>query len=275
MITVNHTNQVRQICTKSKLPSADYVINPYVGCVHGCIYCYADFMKRFTNHSGEEWGSFLDVKTLPDPIVFPKTQEGTLVIGSVTDPYNRFEEEYESTKKILTALEGTGFNVEIITKSDLVLRDIELLKKIPSCKVSMSLNSLDSSFQSSTEPHAPSAERRIHALRVLRQHGIKTCLFISPIFPFLNDIKPLLLAIEGGVSEIYLENLNIRKNNSSAILDMVREHYPEQLDNFQSFLSVPHKQVDYWESLKEQLTPSLESLGIPYQWYFYHDRIKK
>ncbi len=275
MTTINYTKPVKQICTKSKLPSADYVINPYVGCVHSCIYCYADFMKRFTNHSGEEWGSFLDVKTLSDPIVLPKKQEGTLVIGSVTDPYNRFEEEYESTKKILTALEGTSFDVEIITKSDLVLRDIELLKQIPSVKVSMSLNSLDSNFQLCTEPHAPSGERRIHALRVLHHHGIKTCLFISPIFPFLHTIEPLLCAIEGSVSEIYLENLNIRKNNRNAILGMVADHYPEQLDNFQMFLSDSHKQIAYWEALKKQLTPSLEALDIPYQWYFYHDRIKK
>lgn len=118
--------------SKSKLPDADYVINPYVGCPHKCIYCYAEFMKRFSGHSGEEWGDFLDVKRCGKAIngtSFCETD--TLLFGSVTDAYNPFEKKYRITRNILEQLVTCKARIEILTKSDLVLRDIDIFKKMP------------------------------------------------------------------------------------------------------------------------------------------------
>ena len=116
--------------TRSTLPVGGYSVNPYVGCPHACRYCYASFMKRFTGHT-EPWGSFLDIKSW-EPIKNPHLYDGKrVVIGSVTDGYNPYEKYFRRTRKVLEELQGSSAEIMICTKSDLVLRDIELLKKFP------------------------------------------------------------------------------------------------------------------------------------------------
>lgn len=120
--------QVKSVMTKSSLPVGGYSVNPYVGCPHACKYCYASFMKRFTNHP-EPWGTFLDVKYWLK-IKNPQKYKGQrVVIGSVTDGYNPYEEKYGRTRDLLTQLLGSGAEILICTKSDLVLRDLDILKR--------------------------------------------------------------------------------------------------------------------------------------------------
>ena len=88
------TIEVKNLITRSKLPDADFVINPYVGCNHGCVYCYAEFMTRFTGHAGERWGEFMDVKECAKPLPLKAIAGKTVLIGSVTDPYNPLEKRY-------------------------------------------------------------------------------------------------------------------------------------------------------------------------------------
>jgi len=121
--------KTKSIIVKSNLPDGDFVINPYVGCTHGCKYCYARFMKRFTGHS-ESWGSFVDVKiNAPDliPEGTNKYREKSITISSVTDPCQLIERKYKITRKILERLIPLQPNLDLITKSDLVVRDIEEL----------------------------------------------------------------------------------------------------------------------------------------------------
>ena len=138
---------VKDLVTKSNLPASDYVINPYVGCPHGCRYCYACFMKRFTNHS-EVWGSFIDIKRCDKSISKKKLQGKSVFLSSVTDCYNPFEEKYENTRKILKQLISIDCELNISTKSQLILRDIDLLKQCKNLKVSVSVNTLDEQFKS-------------------------------------------------------------------------------------------------------------------------------
>ena len=134
--------ETKNIMTKSSLPVGGYSVNPYVGCTHACKYCYASFMKRFTGHK-EEWGTFLDVKHWPE-IKNPKKYAGQrVVIGSVTDGYNPQEEQFGNTRKLLEQLIGSDADILICTKSDLVVRDIDLLKKLGRVTVSWSINTLD------------------------------------------------------------------------------------------------------------------------------------
>lgn len=119
---------VQNVMTKSSLPVGGYSVNPYVGCPHACKYCYASFMKRFTGHT-EPWGTFLDVKNWK-PITNPHRYDGQrIVIGSVTDGYNPYEEEFRRTHHLLKELQGTDAEIMICTKSDLVLRGLDLLKQ--------------------------------------------------------------------------------------------------------------------------------------------------
>ena len=140
--------QVKSVMTKSNLPVSDYSVNPYVGCTHACQYCYASFMKRFTNHP-EPWGEFIDVKTWPE-IKHPEKYAGKeAFLCSVTDPYQPIEAKYKRTRALLEQLQGSGVSISIATKSDLVLRDLDLLRTFPNARVSFSINTLDESFRRS------------------------------------------------------------------------------------------------------------------------------
>ena len=128
-VTVIKEIETKSVMTKSSLPVGGYSVNPYVGCPHACRYCYASFMKRFTGHP-EEWGTFLDVKYWP-VIRDPHKYDGErVVIGSVTDGYHPLEEKYERTRALLEQLKNSEAKIMICTKSDLVLRDIDLLKQM-------------------------------------------------------------------------------------------------------------------------------------------------
>ena len=179
--------QVKDVITKSNLPVSDYSVNPYTGCEHACKYCYACFMKRFTNHP-EDWGEFIDVKFW-QPIKNPDKYNGKeLFIGSVTDPYQPIEEKYKRTRALLEELQGSKAILSIATKSDLVLRDLDLIKTFPNARVSWSINTLDEQFRSDMDKGV-SIERRLAAMKTFHDAGVRTTCFISPIFPQITDVK--------------------------------------------------------------------------------------
>lgn len=187
--TLIRTKEVRGIMTKSNLPVGGYSVNPYVGCTHACKYCYASFMKRFTGHK-EEWGTFLDVKHWP-AIENPKKYAGQrVVIGSVTDGYNPEEATFRRTRKLLEELKDSDAEILICTKSDLVLRDLDLLRQMKKVTVSWSINTLDETFRADMDK-AVSIERRIAAMRKVYEAGIRTVCFVSPIFPGITNFKAI------------------------------------------------------------------------------------
>jgi len=137
-------NRARTIITKSGLPDSDYVINPYVGCSHGCIYCYARFMKRFTGHS-EPWGLFVDVKVNAPELIPSSTDKyrgKSITLGSVCDPYQPAEKKYKLTRQILEKLVPLQPELCILIKSDLVLRDTDIIKQFKDCTVALSFSIL-------------------------------------------------------------------------------------------------------------------------------------
>ena len=154
---------VKSLVAPSKLPGTDFVINPYIGCPHQCVYCYAEFMKRFTNHT-EDWGDFLDIKRAEKPIDIRKLAGKRIVISSVTDPYNAFEKRYNVTRHVLKQLQNAHAAITIITKSDLILRDIDLIGRLENAEVAISLNSL--------ERYLPSPVRTARPRRVQTAFGL-------------------------------------------------------------------------------------------------------
>lgn len=134
--------QAKGIIVKTNLPGADFVINPYTGCRHSCIYCYAEFMKKYTGHD-EKWGTFIDVKiNAPDLIESKGKLAGEIIfLSSVTDPYQPIEAKYQLTRKILERLVEEDVKIDILTKSALVTRDIDILKEftfVPTVGISVS-----------------------------------------------------------------------------------------------------------------------------------------
>lgn len=270
---IKETNATSYV-SKSKLPDADYVINPYVGCPHKCIYCYAEYMKRFTGHPHEEWGNFLDVKRCSKPIDLSMFREtDTILFGSVTDAYNPFEKKYQITRGILEQLISCKARIEILTKSDLVLRDIEILKRIPNIYVGISMNTMDDVLRKDLEPYASSVERRINALKTLHEEGISTYLFMSPIFPELSDCKDVINNTHKYVEYTCFENLNLRGGYLPRVMDFIKESHADKYELFKSIYW--NKNTTYWETLKKELEEYCRELGIEYRFYFYHEKIKK
>lgn len=262
----------KSLLVRSNLPASDYVANPYGGCPHKCRYCYASFMKRFSGHS-EPWGEYLDVKEC-DSDKLPRNLRGkTVLLSSVTDPYNAFEKKYQNTQAFLKKLAVTNANVEILTKSSLVTRDIELFKVMPHIKVGISLNTLDDSFRKDMEPHASSVNRRLSALKTLHESEISTYLFISPIFPYITDTEKLCETAAPFVDEICFENLNLRGQGKAEILKYVAEKYPQYFEKYAKIYNNGDR--TYWFELENKIAAMKNRFSIPLISYFYHDKIKK
>lgn len=266
------TVKAKSILVKSNLPASDYVANPYGGCTHKCRYCYACFMKRFTGHD-EDWGTFLDVKEYESDKL-PKTLSGkTVLLSSVTDPYNPFEVKFHKSREILERLQNTEAHIEILSKSDLMVRDIGLLRQMPDLSVGISLNTLDDGFRNDMEPGAPSVQRRLKALETLHDAGIKTYLFVSPIFPYITDIRALVEAVNGHVDQICFENLNLRGAAKEEILDYIAEKYPQYLEGYKAIYRKGDQ--SYWEQLEAEFETLSGDYAVPFVNYFYHAKIKK
>jgi DNA repair photolyase len=225
---------VKGILQKSKLPEISHVINPYIGCVHGCVYCYARFMKRFTDHK-ETWGTFLDPKINGPDILKrqlnkrKKPLKEPVFISSVTDPYQPPEKKYELTRKLLKVLLEYQVPISILTKSDLIMRDVDLLKQFDNCTIGLSFCTLDDGLAKRLEPRATIPSQRHDTLRALKEQGISTYGFISPYIPRLSDIHQLTKALNGAIDGIGVEVINTRGGNWQGVEILLRRHYPERL----------------------------------------------
>ncbi len=266
------TIPVKNLIVKSNLPASDYVINPYIGCSHKCHYCYASFMKRFTGHS-EAWGSFVDIKQCSNKRL-PRNLAGkTLLLSSVTDPYQPLEKSYGATRQILQQLVGFPGKLEILTKSHLVTRDIDLFHQFPKLQIGLSLNTLNDRFRQAIEPGASSVAQRLNALKTLSESGIYTYLFISPIFPELTEIKPLIAEAAPYVKKICFENLNLRGSQIPQILSYIESEHPHLLALYQDIYL--HHNMEYWKQT-EAYIGSLKSLyPVEFVNYFYHAKKRK
>lgn len=257
--------------TKSTLPASDYVINPYVGCPHACKYCYACFMKRFTNHS-EEWGSFIDIKRCDKPISRRRLQGKSVFLSSVTDCYNPFEEKYRITRKILEQLVGIDCELTISTKSDLILRDIDLLKQCKNLKVSISVNTLDEQFRKDMD-HASSILKRLETLQALHENRIYTVLFMSPMFPGITDFREIIEKSRDYTDEYWFENLNLRGSYKQNILDYIKSSYPRLTPLYEEIYK--NKNMKYWHDLAVEIEEYCDAHRVKHVNYFYHEKLVK
>ena len=261
--------QVKDYLTKSNLPASDYVINPYVGCPHGCKYCYASFMKRFTGHK-EEWGTFVDIKRCDKKINTKKLENKTVFLSSVTDCYNKFEEKYKITRKILKELINVNCNLNISTKSKLILRDLDLLKQMKNLMVSMSINTLDENFKEYMD-NSRSIKERLNTLRTLHENGIYTVLFMSPIFPYITNFKDIIEISKEYIDEYWFENLNLRGEYKTKILLYIQEKYPKLINEYNDIYIKGNKK--YWNDLSKEIKDYCEINNVKYINYIYHEEL--
>ena len=259
--------QCKTLMTKSKIPSLDYTINPYLGCEHACRYCYATFMARFSDIK-DPWGSFVGFKENAPEVLrreIPRRAPGVVSFGSVCDAYQPVEERLEITRSCLEAFIGAdGFDVGVVTKSDLVGRDVDVLSKLPDARVGFSFTTLRRELAGAVEPHAPSPSRRLAAMRELSREGVPVWGFLAPVLPAIGDsegdIAEVFMAMEqAGASRVLVDAMNPYPKVRSSMRSLVAGSFPDRLEEYQAVL---RDHGGYLFGLSEQVAAAARSVDI-------------
>ncbi len=201
---------VKEVQAKSILSASKvypYVINAYTGCQHNCSYCYARFMRRFTHHK-EPWGQFVDVKINAAELLrkeIVKKRSDFVWVSGVCDPYQPLEGKYKLTRQCLEILAEHDWPVVVQTRSALVLRDLDILKKGRHFEVGFSITTGDDAIRKLFEPSAPPIPRRLQALQELHAAGIHTYVMIAPMLPGSEQLAEMLA---GKVDYVRLDRMN-------------------------------------------------------------------
>ena len=259
----------RSILTKSRLPESDYCINPYVGCTHACAYCYARFMRRFTGHANDIWGKFVDVKVNTGDCLKKQLKSnnvhGSVLIGSVCDAYQPVEKKYMLTRDVVRQLIDKKISFSILTKSDLVLRDMDLLHKgREHCSVGISLSMLDDKIRKIFEPLASPVANRLNALKRLHDVGIHTYLFIGPILPEITDLHAIADVASIDADEIWGEALNLKCGNHA---DLVKAYTDAGLSGIWENHA---RDPEYWRTVEIKLEEICRNTGKKLVGFFRH-----
>ena len=267
--------QVKEITVKSCLTSSklsDYVINPYLGCAHGCVYCYATFMRRF-HDIAEPWGSFVHVKINSPELLareLTRAKAGRIWLSSVTDAYLPLEAEYRLTRRILEVLAASPrtaeFPLEILTKSALVRRDFDLLRALKG-DLGCSINTLDDSAARTIEPLAAPPSERVATLRAAHDAGISTYAFLSPVLPGITDLAQIFKEVRF-CREVWVELLNTKPAVMSRVWPLLRKHYPALMPAMREYVNAP---VRYYEQTKTLVGRVALEYGVSVREVVRHD----
>lgn len=197
---------------RSNLPGMDFALNPYVGCEHDCVYCFApDMLHRDPVKWGKEVGVRSNLPTLLAKEI--RNKRGVIGIGTVTDPYQQLEKSCLLTRKCLMEIVRHDNPISILTKSDLVVRDIELITATKRPEVGITITSVDDRISQAFEPGAPFPPRRLEALRQLSEAGLNTYAMVGPVLPMLSDsdLKDLVGAIaKTGTKRLMVDRMRYR-----------------------------------------------------------------
>ncbi|MDH7600996.1 MAG: radical SAM protein [Armatimonadota bacterium] len=256
----------------SKSGVGDYSVNCYVGCMHGCIYCYARFMRKFTNHT-EPWGKFLDVK-INAPVVLAnevrRKKRGYVFLSSVCDGWQPIEMRYKLTRQCVKILVEAGFHASLLTKSKLVRRDFDILQGFSNCDVGCTLTTADESLRFKIEPGASPTWERICVLEEACERGIKAWAFLGPFLPELTDTDESLDRLIGAIASLPLEHicadkLNMRPGVWGSIVRFLSRYDPTLIPRYEKLFFDEEALEQYRQALANRLRAVASSHGIEYK----------
>jgi len=207
--------------SKSNLPGLNYSLNPYRGCQHNCAYCYVPNVLRIPR---EIWGSFVDIKTnIPNKLSkeLKNKKRGVVGISTVTDPYQPIERKYKLTRYCLEQLLIHDFPICIQTKSDLIIRDIDLISKFSNAEVMVSIGTINDSERKILEPNSSSIKNRLNVLKNFSDTNVKKTVFFGPIYPsikkdHISEIIDTFKRYEA--DEIMIDKLNLKPGIKDVII---------------------------------------------------------
>jgi len=261
--------ECKSVLNKSAL--ADYCINPYIGCQHACKYCYAEsYTRRFSRHM-ETWGDFVDVKVNAPAVLAREVKrkpKGTVYISSLTDAYQPLERKYELTRKLLEILLQHQFPISIQTKSALVLRDLDLIRKFHEREVGFTITTLNDNIRASFEPTSSSVKEKLQAIKELKENGVQTFVFFGPILPYLSDqnIEQYFHQIaSAGVDYIYVDKLNLKPGLWDKLERHLQKDFPQLHEKWKTILL---GKKDYYAKLKVQISSMCKRLELECKFCF-------
>lgn len=207
--------RVRSAISKSKLPDIDYALNPYIGCEHSCVYCYGPDLCRRYQDVALNWGSKVLIKSNIVNVVrdeVKRLKKGVVGISTITDPYQPIEGRLGITREVIKILLNHGFKVSIQTKSNLVLRDLDIIDK--SVDVGITITTLDDELASKLEPRAPKPSLRARTAYEIASRDIELWIFMGPLIPLINDdLKSISNVVEFASSinaYVIYDKLNVK-----------------------------------------------------------------
>ena len=261
-----------------KIKGFDYTLNPYIGCPHGCVYCYARFMCRYRKEK-EKWGEFVDVKVNIPEVLEEQVKHlkpGVVMVSSVTDAYQALEGKYQITRRCLEILAEHNFQIGLLTKSPLITRDIDVLKKFDNSthQPGFTITCLDERDAKNFENNAPSVKSRLEALEKLNKAGISTFVFIGPFIPGISDknLDELFKRLkEARVKIILIDKLNLKCGNWPGIKKVLDKHYPELAENYRQKLCTDK----YYEGIKNKVTELCDKYNFSLDLIFKHTKEKR
>jgi DNA repair photolyase len=265
----------RKIITTNESPdiSFDRSINPYRGCEHGCAYCFARPTHAYMGLSpGLDFETKLfakptAAKLLRRELAKPGYEPKTMAIGTNTDPYQPIERRYRIMREILEVLEETGHPVGIVTKSALVLRDIDILSRMAKrnlVKVALSVTTLDRKLARAMEPRASTPQRRLDAIRLLSEAGVPTTVMVAPIIPALNEAEVERILEAGataGAREAGYVILRLPLEVRDVFVEFLEREYPDRAKHVMSMIKQMRGGKDYDSSWGQRMSGS-----GPYAW---------
>jgi DNA repair photolyase len=221
-------------------------------------------------HMGEPWGSFVDIKVNALErlkVEVSKKKKGRVLLSSVTDPYQPLESEHGLTRGSLEILLEHQFPVTILTKSDLILRDLDLIQEFEVCEVGLTLTAFDDAVRGVFEPGASTVGMRVSALKKISDSGISTYVFLGPILPYLTEagLELLFDELDGYVRHFIIDRLNIKCGNMPTIRKALSENYPNLQPLFEYALT---SESDYYDALKRKIAYMCRSRSMPYSIIF-------
>ncbi len=270
--------QAKSIISATKVPSADYVINPYTGCQFGCMYCFASFMGRFVGESNQNWGNYVYVKSNAVELIqkdilrlMKKSPHPRVILSTVTDPYQGLEKKYRLTRGILQTFASHQYQgrIGVLTKSPMILDDLDILKKIPNVEVGITITTSDDKLSRFLEIAAPSASARLKTLRALNDAGIQTYAFVGPLLPHMKHKPELLDKLfseikAAGTSTVKVEYLNLPQYVRSRMNDVIQQESEEIQVIYQNSQS---------ENYREALEAIIRGYLDKYEFRLYFDEI--
>ncbi len=247
----------KSVLVRSKLPDADYVVNPYTGCEFGCAYCYASFMGRFVAERIDDWGDYVYVKRNAVSVFdkelssWPQARRhSSILMSSVTDPYHGIESKYRITRGILEVLVREQYPglVSVLTKSPLVLRDVVLLKQLPQSEVGMTVTTTDDHLSRFLEVRAPLVSRRLKTLAELHKHGLSTYAFVGPLLPHFRYKPDLLEELFASLSSVqvdsvFVEHINLKPYIRKRLWNLLDSETEEVRAVYSDAASPEHRRV--------------------------------